>query len=400
MKHYGKVVLYGLAAVMMIAFLFPKWNAANAQGSALQVRDTQVLHTWGNIIHQYVYENGVYKLAWQSADLGGQVNARIGDIDNDGIKEIVASVLYSRSERVKGKNVSYYDYQILVFENGVLNNGGPSWQTARLGERTDAIINDSCIADVNNDGINKLVMLRSNRLEVYKIESPGSYSVEVLKIYPSFLFSLGVGDADNLGGNEIVAVSGGTAYIWKHQDTGWREWTAEAIPPQLYGSGMTSLTLTYLKVKDADNLPGNEIIATGNNQRLMVWKYQNDAYKLDSYSPDLNADMAYGIDSGDIMGTGFQDVAINLWGTKKLSPRVVILRFENGSWVVKNTYVSGYFDQRDLRAGNLDTQIGDEIVLLNGGAPSVGLKILKFVSGAFQQVFSAPGVQVQNLELR
>jgi hypothetical protein len=77
---------------LVVVCLFFGWQPASAQ-TPLQIRDVQVLNTNSNRICQHIYENGLYKLAWQSAPLEGYHSVRIGDIDNDGAKEIVASVL-------------------------------------------------------------------------------------------------------------------------------------------------------------------------------------------------------------------------------------------------------------------------------------------------------------------
>lgn len=396
------------------------WQPLSAQ-SSLQIRNVQVLNTYGNRVCQHIFDpsDQTYKLAWQSAVLEGTPSVRLGDIDNDGQKEIVASVYYlSRTETVivgkKRTTIEYYNFRIHVFEYGAANGGNPSWSTGELGEMSNTLINDSYVADVDNDSLpqlpdNELVMIRSKNLEVYHfIGSSGAYERETLQTYPSFLYSLEIGDADNLGDNEIVVVPGNSSSlrIWKHlPDHTWDQKIADPVPSSLWEPGATYTGVTYLKVRDADNLAGKELIATGNNQRLMVWKYDGSGYRLTAWSDPLPpGTMAYGIDSGNLDGDSLNEVVISLWGGKKYPARLVVLSYEGGNWITKNTFNSYYIDQRDLRMGDLNGDLRPEVALNNGGDPE-GLKVLRFVGptlvgGTFQEVYAAPGYGYGKVEIR
>ena len=84
-----------LALVVVISlFLSSQIVQAQTQGRPLQLRSVQVLNAYQNRVCQHVYENGSYRMAWQSAPLEGNPSVRLGDIDNDGQNEIVASVYY------------------------------------------------------------------------------------------------------------------------------------------------------------------------------------------------------------------------------------------------------------------------------------------------------------------
>jgi hypothetical protein len=193
--------------------------------------------------------------------------------------------------------------------------------------------------------------------------------------------------------------------VWKHfPDDHWTSTAGEPIPSTLWASGMTYAGMACQRICDVDNDTFNEVIATGNNQRLMVWKYNNGAYEMVSWSPELIASMAYGLDCGDLNGDGSAEVVMDLWGAKKYPARLVVLANDATGWPVKNSYSTNYGDQRDLRMGDLDGDGLPEVVMNNHGTPA-GLKIFKFIgsslsSGTFQEVYAAPGYGYGKAEIR
>jgi hypothetical protein len=408
-----------LTCLVVVCLIF-SWQPLSAQ-SPLQIRDVQVLNTNGNRVCQHIFDpsDQTYKLAWQSAPLEGYNSVRLGDIDNDGIDEIVASVNYqTRTETIrigkKSTTRTWGLFRIEVFENGTSYDGGPSWYYDIPGEVMSSLPNDSYIADIDNDALpgfpdNELVLIRSTELDLFHFHGEGVLPLEEkICTYDSFLFSLEVGDADNDGFNELLVVPGNSSSIrvWKHQLPGhtWEQKTVDPVPSSLWEPGATYAGVTYLRVRDADNLAGKEIIATGNNQRLMVWKYDGSGYRLTSWSdPMPPGTMAYGIDSGNLDGDSLNEVVISLWGGKKYPARLAVLAYEGGKWVTKNFYNSYYVDQRDLRMGDLNGDNLPEVALNNGGDPQ-GLKVLIFigtlVGGTFQEVYMAPGYGYGKVEIR
>jgi hypothetical protein len=404
---------------LIVSFIVVAWHPSYAQ-EPLQIRNVQVLNTDGNCICQHVFDldTQTYKLAWQSAPVEGSCSVRIGDIDNDGVKEIVASVLYqTRTETIKvGKKFTtqtWSSFRIEIFENGAEYGGGPDWYYDIPGEVLNALPNDSYIADVDAFYPGKeLVLIRSTELDVFHFPAQEAIPVqEHLCSYPSFLFSLEVGDADNDEQNEIVVVPGNSSSlrIWKRLvDGSWQQKVADSVPSSLWGKGMSYCGVTYMRIRNADNLGDvdkNEIIATGNNQRLMVWKYDGSEYRLTSWSDEMTGTMAYGIDSGDLDGNGFNEVVISLWGAKKYPARLVVLTYEDPNWVVKNSYDSYYINQRDLRMGVDGDMSALPAIALNTGTNSAGLKVLKFIGdplngGTFIEVYTAPGSGSGKLEIR
>lgn len=411
-KQIARVRVSLALALAMGGLFFGSEAKAQTTGGTLRIAPVQILNTNGNRVCQHVFDSssGTYRLAWRSADLGGIPSVRLGDVDNDGQLEIVASVYYvSRIAGKKPNQTTYYDSRIYAFRSGAAFNAGPDWSTGELGELPNTLVLDSWVGDVDNDGSNEFALIRTNLLEVYHIihgtGPDAAFTVQSLRSYPNWLFSMEVGDADNRGDNEILVACAGQPFVWKCTNGQWLETAADPVPTAYYGAGMTSVGLTYLRVRNADNAPGNEIIATGNNQRLMVWEHDGGGYKWSSVSADLNGSMTYGIDSGNVDGDTLnaREVVVNLWGTKKLPARIVIMAFEGGVWVLKNTYNCGYADLRDMRVGDLDGDGRAEVALQCNG-PTPGLRVLHFggdlLTGTFSEVYVGPGDPYHKIEIR
>lgn len=415
-----RVIRAGVTLALLVFLALSVGALQTFAQSPLRIGNVQILNINSNCVCQHIYDNatGQYRLAWQSAPLEGlylenHYSVRLGDIDNDGVREIVASVKYSeRTETIKvGKRTTTQTwglFRVEVFEDGAEYGGGPTWFFDIPGEVRNSLPNDSEIADIDNDGDRELVLIRSTELDTFHFFGQGlAPVVEHLWTNPSFLTSLEVGDADNDAKNELIVVPGNSSSIkiWKHNDDhSWGQTIVDPVPSSLWGQGMSYCGVPYVRVRNADNVAGNEIIATGNNQRLMVWKYDGAGYRLVSWSQELVASMACGIDSGDLDGDGESEVVIDLWGARKYPARLVVLAFENGGWVVRISYNSFYGDQRDLLLADPDADGSPEVAVNNHGIPG-GLKILEFVGtnlagGTFQEVHAAPGYGYMRVEIR
>jgi hypothetical protein len=88
------------------------------------------------------------------------------------------------------------------------------------------------------------------------------------------------------------------------------------LPAEYYGFGFDFLGLDYAKVRDADNLvkneeKENEIIGSGNNNRLMVWKHNPDTgdYDIQFVSRDLGG-FTEGVNAADIDGISGNEVIV------------------------------------------------------------------------------------------
>ena len=114
--------------------------------------------------------------------------------------------------------------------------------------------------------------------------------------------------------------------------------------------------------------------------------------------------MAYGLDCGDLNHDNSDEVVINVWGLKKLPPRLVTLAYDSGLYVIQNTFTTDFYNQWDLRVADLTGDGRAEVIEYNQGNPA-GLKIFRFVGaslqgGTFELVYSAPGYGTERIEIR
>jgi len=357
-------------------------------------------YSWGKS-YQYRYVNdSEYADTWESDSIEtSDFKISIGDIDNDGEKEIaVVGVYFIRSETSgKGKNkvtVRYYDHKIFIYESGSL--GEPVWESPFLGETPFRGI-ETVIADADNDGTlstpdNELVLLKEVHLERSYIEifewnvyENGMEWTSSSPVFETGSFSCDVGDADNDGENEILLPLYAVGYVvvFEFDKTGGWSWveteTIDAKPSEI-----SSLMIDCARPRDVDNVEGNEIVAGGNNNKLMIWKYIDGSYKSVFVSEDLGG-WTPGVDAGDINGDGYNEVIV---GADQVS-RIYVFRFNSGVYENLNSI---YFDNgtADVRVGDIDHDGRDEIVVVKSD-----LKVFDFfgddiMSGYLELTFSHP----------
>ena len=392
-------------------------SRAQTQGNPLVFQTVQVLNAYENRVCQHIY-NGTdsYRLAWQSAPLENHSSIRMGDVDNDGSEEIVASLSYLHHTEGSKKNlVGYYGYRIHVFEQGAAFDGGPSWSVDLPYVLRSNFLRECWIGDVDpSHPGNELVLMHTYRLAVFNIDrdpSTGEVSLtgECIGTYANATDSIDVGDADNDGNKEIVVESGQRPWVWKWtggSPSRWTQYETALVPLEEYGDADV-LNLTHVRVRDVDDLPGNEIISTGTNERLMVWRWQGGSYEWITAGPDLIGNMAYGLDCGDVNGDGRGEVVLSVWsigaGRNRRPQRVITLTYGGGGYTVANTHSSDYVRVQDLRVADLTGDFRAEVILNDTVAP--GLRILKFVgddlwTGHFEDVYAAPGDAFTRIEIR
>ena len=330
-------------------------------------------------VYQFKYLNGEYKDTWASDDIGiyGRV-VSIGDADNDGEKEIIAIV----SDKVRGRK---YDQRIFMYKTG--SDGSPSWISPYFGNPSTEKIRDCVIGDVDGDGENEVTLIKGQHIEIYRINyNQGDVFFSFSHVWTSpehesrilhNVYGLDVGDADNDGKNEIVLAmfETGAPIIWKKENGTWNSKTAELIPIEECPLGW--LGIDVVKVRDVDNVINgygeldNEIIAGGNNNRLMVWKYNEDTGNYDSVfiSEDLIG-LTQGVDAGDIDGDGANEIAV---AASYDNNTLYIFKYIGGNYINANSI------QRDsgnigLAVGNLDYDGKAEIVSV-----TLGITIYDFI---------------------
>jgi len=260
-------------------------------------------------IFQFKFENGKYTDTWASKKIGEKEiispRADIGDIDKDGEKEIVAVVTYKYSPEVA------WDQKILIYKNG--SDGTPDYESGHFGY-SYRYVNYELLADVNNDGMDELILVKKTCVEIHKWNGSTFENKWIGAQYHSYIMRTDFGDADNDAENELILAMWDAPVIWKF-DEGFNGEETFAEPVDVLHPDLESLLTDHARARDADNDGLNEIIAGGNNNRLMVWKYLWDEslgdyrYKSVFISEDLGG-FTQGIDAGDVDGDGDNEVIV------------------------------------------------------------------------------------------
>jgi len=349
----------------------------------------QIVTTSHSKVYQYKYveSEGRYHDTWASNEIGSVGRATsVGDADNDGLKEIITIVNYLVGEAGKGRNKKkIYDQKIIIFEDGC-QDGNPDWESPYLGEYTSTV-KDLIIADVDDDNENEIVILKGRHIEIFKItQIDGSYIFgreydNISTEYENIIYTIDVGDADNDGKNEIVLAMfyTGAPIILNYENGVWEEITAEPI--DVHNPILDFLGIDVAKVKDADNLKDeyglldNEIIAGGNNNRLMIWKYDktSDVYKSEFISDDLGG-FTQGVDAGDIDGDGKNEIAI---ASSYYNDTLYIYKYEDNSYQLK-TWILRDGSDIGLEVGDIDNDGRAEIV-----SSTKGITVFDFIGDDF-----------------
>ncbi|MGB6866717.1 MAG: VCBS repeat-containing protein, partial [Candidatus Aminicenantaceae bacterium] len=94
----------------------------------------------------------------------------------------------------------------------------------------------------------------------------------------------------------------------------WEEHIAEPIPSEYLPNEIDFMGIDVARARDVDNDEFNEIIAGGNNNRLMIWKYNDNSnngydYEFVWASEDLGG-FTQGVDAGDLDGFGDIEIAV------------------------------------------------------------------------------------------
>ena len=343
---------------------------------------------------------GTYKDMWASNNLGEfeYNNVAIGDADNDLQKEIIATPSYFAYRTGSGKNAAdYFFKKIYLFEHG--SDGSPSWISPNF-DVSIGVVRDSLISDIDGDGQNEIVLLDGSggkyQIEIYRIVQNGSsYVFDTNCVwrsptYNSTIYTLNAGDTDNDGKDEIIigVFEVGGPIIWDYNYGVWSS-TAAVPLPIAYWRKLTkgySLKIDWVKARNVDNSPGNELIAGGNNNRLMVWRYNpaTSGYDWIFAGEDLGG-FTQGGDAGDLDGDGNNEIAIGATagGGTLQTGTIYLYRYEGGTFV-KKPQMLAIGDIYPFDIGDLDGDGKGEIA----GWISGGVSIIEFVSGAFYKAFN------------
>lgn len=304
-------------------------------------------------VYHIKYVNGAYENSWTSSENQDFTYATsIGDVDNDGSKEITTVV---NAKRSTGKPSERYEYQkIFVYEDG--STGDPSYTSHNLGYSLNGV-RDSIIADADNDGQNEIVLVKNKHIEIYKWNGNGFTHLWTGPEYEYFVWSVDVGDADNDGANEVVLAmfNIGSAIVYEYlgNNTWGNPTTTESIGIQ---------NIDQARVRDADNDGYNEIVGGGTSKKLNIWKYNSVSGNYDNVflSDDLGG-FTQGIDVGDVDGDNKNEVVV---GTSGDVDKVYVFDYNESTETYEMTdLISCAAGVESLAVGDLNGDNKDEIAV-------------------------------------
>lgn len=330
--------------------------------------------------------------------------AAIGDIDNDGAKEIIVLCCYT-TEIGKGKNKTYYfNHELLIFEDGDM--GEPTSRLFLAEELNTARADDIVIADVDNDKQNELLVLKSGTsaglFEIYGVNLVGdTHDLERLYIDSCQVFEPGiwrveVGDVDNDLENEILLAQFLTfrPTVLDFNGNGWTAVSENIIEPIGSDEGFFddgSINFNIIRVSDVDGDTMNELVAGGNNGRLMIWEYNNNNEHYDKIfvNPDPIDGATWALDTGEIDGDLINEIVIGRSRRYDYDSNfIVVFKFYGGTYQqvllqpIEETSPNGIHLDR-IGVEDLD---GDGMAEIVAGLN--GLTIYKYVPGQLQRIYN------------
>ncbi len=319
-------------------------------GRAMQIRYT------GNP------ETGGFEVQWQSGLLN-QVShgTLIGDIDNDGDQEIGVIDLTVVTEG-RGKNKkNYYYHDLLIFEENDWT--APSIRLSLADELVSGVVDGVLLANVDYDDDNELIVFKSGtdagHFEVYKLyQDIGTGIYSLTRVYydaadcntyvlrDGGIWGVEVGNVDSDPENEILLARFRTTrpYILNFDPSGPRYWVPvpdEKVQPldfdETFENMPGEINFNVFRIGNVDTDGANEIVAGGNNDRLMIWDYDpaSDFYFKSFVSPDLNPDehsFTWALDLGNIDLDSDMEIVLGFGGHRLRTDYVRIFEFDGAGY--------------------------------------------------------------------
>jgi hypothetical protein len=359
-----------------------------------------------------------FEIQWQS-DLINQVShgVLIGDIDNDGVAEIGAIDLTVVTEG-KGKNKkNYYHHDLLIFEENDWTE--PSARLDLADELVSGVVDGALLANVDYDDDNELIVFKSSteagHFEVYKLyQDPDTGIYSLTRVYYDVadyntyvlrdggIWNVEVGNVDSDPENEILLARFRTTrpYILNFDPLDPRFWVPvpdEDIQPldfdETFENMPGEINFNVFRIGDVDADGANEIVAGGNNDRLMIWNYDagSDYYFKSFVSPDLNPDensFTWAMDLGNIDFDSDKEIILGLGGRRLGSDFIRIFDFVGTSYTeipVQPMAETIDIGLDDLRVVDFD---GDGIVEVVTGQH--GISVFKYLEAParWERVFN------------
>jgi len=202
--------------------------------------------TFGYVIALEINTDGIYTEMWHSKRLtvpggGYTYEIAVGDLDNDGLPEVV----------VLGLNRFY-----------ILDNCGNTIK--EITNTFNTIEITPILADIDGEPGVEIIYARGKIIDAYKMDGT---RVSGFMVPANIEGSLCVADIDNCGKNELIAGSGNQIYVWKTNGSpAFIEWGCERANPQNTGEylGCRDITITTNETWTTERkVCGNITVAPG-----------------------------------------------------------------------------------------------------------------------------------------
>jgi FG-GAP-like repeat len=378
-----------------------------ASYAPLVIRDTPQIISHGNVYNPYAQRKafqfvcdggtllsdgnklGQYKEAWESLAVGGYEGrpAVLADADNCGYREIV---MLSNDITYESRKTVRKDPRIHLYKTG--SAGEPFWTSPGLGEGTSTAY-FLTVGDVDNDGTpqdpdNEVIVVRGygngspSAVGIYDL-SDGNFNLLKSWTFPDMVYSVEVGDADNDGTNEVVfaAFTFRAPVVKEWNGEEWIDLPADSC--DVLGYKTENLFIDWARIRDSDNvvLPDgrkdNELVCGGNNDRLMIWKYDDDVqkFRLKFVSEDLGG-FTQSIEVGDFDGDGTKEaVAGSFYG------QIYVFQYSSEGYRQVFHGYAGSAYLTGISVGDADGDGIDEICASTTYGAEMNLRILDVVGG-------------------
>lgn len=327
-------------------------------------------HTFANPCASNTDNTSGYQLKWSSSSLGSGLGAsglHSFDSNNNGINEVIfgtgsgfggntsfaiAEYNNEAEDFVIICQSAHYDDGIIViseFSNETIDAGSLIALSSgiievidhKLGFKAQRIqtpfstINDLAVGDIDNDGTLEIIALSNNEIAIY---DANSYAFEQSLNYGGSKFSLGHFSQQNK-----IQIALNTGYVLE---------LSEETLTTVWDYSTSGFSNYHLEAGDIDNDGLDEIVAADSWYNMRIFNADTQGF-LWEHNADLDIDA---VDVYDVTGDGIPEVVYGdgQWGS------VYALNGSNGEllWTVNNPE----HGTTDVFVGNIDDDVGLELV--------------------------------------
>lgn len=270
----------------------------------------------GGRLHVWSHVNGNYENTWTAKTFNYSCVA-IGDIDGDNKREIIALANCKMTEIKQREEIEYYKFFICAYKEDeqIGQNEMGLWKTTYYDDLNNNIREDKnfwpkeiALEDVDNDGVNEIIVITGHCLVIYKYDLNRVYAYnnsmgalkKIAEVQPYVskkpirLKSVNVRDIDGKPGKEIIITANreriqkfvAGVYSRYIEDEGYvffYNFNNESLELSSHLSVKAFLTNQSLRTGDLDNNGTFELCSTGYKKDgdmyqgyLFIWDYTSE----------------------------------------------------------------------------------------------------------------------------